>query len=153
MHRAGSSPHPPNALTRSHHRTPTPATTAVQYEFDPKKLLGTILSIFVHIFAADREHRFALAIAEDARSYRPQNFTEASAIAADRGLPSFTPAMAIALDDLADAVQQATVLRVREDDEVCRRPAHSTAPCLPFPPFPLLESRLCFEQVGVKAMP
>lgn len=101
----------------------------MQYEFDPKKLLGSILSIFVHVFAADGEHRFATAIAEDARSYRPQNFTEASAIAAERDLPGFTSNMLIALDDLADAVQQATVLRVQADDEVRLPPPH----CLPLP--------------------
>eukprot|EP00892_Ulva_mutabilis_P009456 jgi/Ulvmu1/6883/UM031_0088.1 len=89
-----------------------------KYDFDPKKLLGSILAIFVHVAAADSDARFATAIAEDTRSYRPENFTEASAIAAERDLPGFSPPMHAALDDLADVVQQATVLRVQEDDEL-----------------------------------
>ena len=93
----------------------------LQYDFDPKKLLGRILRIFVNLWSAPDRKRFAAAVAEDGRSYRPENFTEAAEIAGKVELPGFEPALVPALEALAGGVLQARE-DVQADDEVPRRP-------------------------------
>lgn len=88
----------------------------MQYDFDPKKLLGRILRIFVNLWAAPGGKQFAAAVAEDGRSYRPENFTEAAEIAGKVELPGFDPSLVPNLEALAAGVIQASE-DVQADDE------------------------------------
>lgn len=90
----------------------------MQYDFDPKKLLGYILRIFVNLWAAPDGKKFAAAVAEDGRSYRPENFTEAVEILGKLGgLPGFNASLIPNLEGLAAGVIQASE-DVQADDEV-----------------------------------
>lgn len=91
----------------------------LQYDFDPKKLLGRILHIFVNLWQAPGGKDFAAAVAEDGRSYRPENFTEAAEIAGKVELPGFHPSLVPNLEALAAGVIQASE-DVQADDEVRR---------------------------------
>lgn len=57
-------------------------------------------------------------MAEDGRSYRPENFTEAADIAGKVELPGFDPSLVPTLEALAAGVIQASE-DVQADDEVC----------------------------------
>jgi hypothetical protein len=91
----------------------------LQYDFNPKKLLGRILRIFVNLWGGGNAGGkiFAAAVAEDGRSYRPENFTEAAEIAVKVELPGFPPSMVPNLEALAAGVIQASE-EVKADDEV-----------------------------------
>ena len=77
-----------------------------QVNFDPKKLLASILQIYLNAHDADRAGAFAAAVAADGRSYRPQNFSEALRIATELGLPGFSANHCSKLKALAAAVQR-----------------------------------------------
>jgi Ubiquitin elongating factor core len=84
--------------------------------FHPKELLSSILRIYLHLHAGDRDGRFVAAIAADGRSYRPEHFSEAWRIASELGLPAFDANLTNRLQQLADGVQHAA-LTASADDE------------------------------------
>lgn len=49
-----------------------------KYNWNPKELLAQICRIYLNVHRADTQSVFATAIADDARSYRPQMFAEAA---------------------------------------------------------------------------
>jgi hypothetical protein len=94
----------------------------MQYDFNPRKLLSRILTVFLNLRSGDETGSFVTAVAEDIRSYRPENFTEASRIAAEVGLPDIDAAGLARLEQLAENVMEAAE-RVQQDDEVRARVA------------------------------
>ena len=51
-----------------------------KFDFDPKKLLASICSLYNNLARADRGGAFARAVADDARSYRGAMFPEAALV-------------------------------------------------------------------------
>lgn len=51
-----------------------------KYGFDPRALLGGIVTVYINIRAADVNKCFPKAIAKDGRSYRPEVFQEAATV-------------------------------------------------------------------------
>lgn len=95
-----------------------------QVNFDPKKLLASILQLYLNAYDADRGGAFAAAVAADGRSYRPENFTEALRIATELGLPGFGANHCSKLKMLAAAVQR------EKADEEARNPLLHLLICL-----------------------
>jgi len=57
-----------------------------KFDFDPKKLLTQICSLYNNLSRADASGEFARAIADDARSYRGEMFPEAALVLRQFGL-------------------------------------------------------------------
>ena len=56
--------------------------------WDPPEMLGAIVDVYLHLFAADAEGAFVAAVAGDGRSYRDEVFVETGAILRQLGTKS-----------------------------------------------------------------
>ncbi len=91
-----------------------------KYAWDPKRLLASIATIYIHIARDDVDGKFARAITLDKRSYRPDMFDECAAVLRGFGGGLVSPEVLQALEVLkvrvtAAAEAQAVEEEVEED--------------------------------------
>ncbi|GBF98629.1 ubiquitin conjugation factor E4-like [Raphidocelis subcapitata] len=91
-----------------------------RFDFDPKKLLTQICSLYCNLSRADRAGAFARSIADDARSYRGGMFPEASLVLRQFGL--MPEGEVQQLDLLAARVAQASARAQARDDPLADPP-------------------------------
>lgn len=85
-----------------------------KYAWDPKRLLASIATIYVHIARDDRDGKFARAITLDKRSYRDDMFGECVAVLRQLGYVS--PQTLVALETLEQRVRAAAAAGAVEEE-------------------------------------
>lgn len=80
-----------------------------KYSFDPKKLLGTLIDIYLNFWKQQEAiHNFLLAVGKDERSYNHNHFIRARDIIQKTGIRS--PAVCEAIIDFANAVERNRII-------------------------------------------
>lgn len=87
-----------------------------KYAWDPKRLLASIATVYVHIARDDRDGKFARAITLDKRSYRADMFGECAAVLRQLGGGYVTPQTLAALEALEKRVHAAAEAEAAEEE-------------------------------------
>lgn len=91
-----------------------------KYGWDPKELLKTICSIYVHLSDVDGQSAFAKAVAADGRSYKDECFSEAAHVL--RTFSLLSEADAGRLEMFAERARAFHTAAAQEEEEMARSP-------------------------------